>query len=259
MSIDLKYFVFDFDDNILHMDTVLHMEKKVNRKWEKIKISPEEFVHLKDHPNYRPIDNDWSKCFIEFSDEGRRKESAFIKDIQKALKKNRLGPSFDDFIECLIEARIFAIITARSHKSSTIRNGIEYIIDNVLSDDQIKEMKANIKKFREHFREHRTNNLIKSYLDECEFIGVSSPNFEIMLHQHDINVIDTPAAKMLAFKMFVKKVRSFTRRNIQIGFSDDDHKNIRSIKKVVKALETEYPKIDFSVFHAYEGEKKDVT
>jgi hypothetical protein len=259
VSIKLKYFVFDFDDNILHMDTSLHMEKKVRGKWQKVKISPEKFVYLKDHPNYRPEDNDWDKCFIEFSDEGERKEQAFINDIKKALKRKNFGPSFDDFIECIIEGRIFAIITARSHKSKTIRKGIEYIIDNVLSDQQIKEMKANIKKFREHFRKRRTNNLIRSYLDNCEFIGVSSPNFEILLHQHDINVIDTPSAKMLAFRMFVKKVRSFSKRDIRIGFSDDDHKNIKSIKKVVKALQDEYPKIDFNVFHAYEGEKKDVT
>jgi len=259
MAFKLEYYCFDFDDNILHMDTALHMEKRESSEWKKIKISAEEFVHLKEHPSYRPVNNNWNECFIEFSDHGKRKDSAFVDDIKKALTKKRFGPSFDDFIQCLIEARIFAIITARSHKSKTIRKGVEYIIDNVLTDDQKTLMKKNIRRFRKHFKKSRTNNLIRSYLDNCEYIGVSSPDFEILLNRNSINIIDTPSAKMLAFRMFVKKVRSFSKRDIQIGFSDDDHKNIRSIKKVINALEKDYPKIDFNVFHAYEGEKKDVT
>lgn len=259
MSIDLKYSCFDFDNNILHMDTNLFMERLENGKWVPVKVTPEEFVNIKSFPNYRPFENDWIKAFVEFSDKGERGEDAFIEDIKKSLDEKAYGPSYDDFIECVIEARIFAIITARSHKESTIRKGIEYIIKSVLSDTQLKEMKDNIKKYKKLFKvEVRSNNLLKFYLDQCVFVGVSSPDFEILLHQNNINVIDTPSAKMLAFRMFVKKVRSYSRRNIKIGFSDDDHKNIKSIKKLVRALELEYPKIDFSVFHTLNG-KKDVS
>lgn len=260
MGKKLKYFVFDFDDNILHMNTRLYMEKKINNSWEKVIIYPDEFVDIKEDLNFRPIDNNWNKAFIEFSDRGRRGEKAFISDIKKSLNKNSFGPCYEDFIKCIVEARIFSVITARSHSSLTIRKGVEYIINNQLTPSQLKEMKENIKSFRKIFKEQRTNNLLKSYLDQCMFfgVGIDSPDFEYFLVEHGIDGIDTPNAKKIAFKIFVERVRSYSKRKIDIGFSDDDPKNIKSIKDVIKEIEKDYPRIDFSVFHSYGGKKNQI-
>src|SRR5690606_35019183 len=98
-----------------------------------------------------------------------------------------LGPSWEDFIECLINGSLFSIITARGHESNTMRLGIEWIIDNVMSNDDLYEMYNNLLKFTYLFKEEDSfdrilrgkpsdNKLFKLYLDNCDFVGVSAPS-----------------------------------------------------------------------------------
>ena len=43
VDLELHYFAFDIDDNLFHMPTVIHMEKKVNNEWIPIDVSTSEF------------------------------------------------------------------------------------------------------------------------------------------------------------------------------------------------------------------------
>ena len=64
----MRAYSFDWDDNILHMPTMVHMEKKVGNNWEKIKITTSEYAEVKEEPNYRYPDEDIRKAFVEFDD-----------------------------------------------------------------------------------------------------------------------------------------------------------------------------------------------
>ena len=88
-GIELHYYAFDWDDNILHMPTVIHMDKKVGDEWKPVDVSTSDFAEVRnDKENYRLRNNDPSEAFSEFRDEGPRGGDAFLLDTKKALSQN---------------------------------------------------------------------------------------------------------------------------------------------------------------------------
>lgn len=248
----LLYYAFDFDDNILNMPTNIHMDKLVNGEWIPTDISTSEFALVRgDKENWRISNNNLDEGFSEFRDFGPRGVDAFRQDVEKAVSLENFGPAWGDFIECITNGSIFAIITARGHESPTIRMGIEWIIDNVLTDDQIYTMYNNLKKFDYLFRSEiesdrilrgipSKNNLVKSYLDNCDFVGISAPS-------RGGSPINPEKAKEEALLEFKKKINCFASEigfKAIIGFSDDDMKNVKHIEDLVDNLNHEsFPNI----------------
>ena len=120
-QLQLKYFMFDWDDNILHMPTKIHLDRRTAGCWEPYDVSTSEFAKLRrDTVNYRPRDGSWDAALEDFYESGSRGDDAFIEDVKVALAavlegRERPAPSFQRFKDALIESRLFAIITARSH------------------------------------------------------------------------------------------------------------------------------------------------
>jgi hypothetical protein len=246
----LLYYAFDWDDNILNMPTKIHMEHLVNGEWVQIEVSTAEFAEVRnDKDNWRI---DYNVAFIEFRDQGERGDNAFLEDAKTAISQGKLGPAWDDFIECLSNGSIFAIITARGHESGPMRKGIEWIIDNVLTEDQIYQMYNQLVKYSYIFGETNVeyerilrgqpsqNKLVKLYLDSCEYVGVSSPSRG--------GSPDNPEkAKEDALLDFKAKVNDYAKNvgiSAKIGFSDDDLKNVKHIEDLIDSLRNEqFPNI----------------
>jgi hypothetical protein len=246
----LLYYAFDWDDNILNMPTKIHMEHLVGGKWIPTEVSTAEFADVRnDKDNWRI---DYNVAFIEFRDQGERGDNAFLEDAKTAISQGKLGPAWDDFIECLSNGSIFAIITARGHESEPMRKGIEWIIDNVLTEDQIYQMYNQLMRYSYIFGEINVeyerilrgqpsqNKLVKAYLDSCEYVGVSSPSRG--------GSPDNPEkAKEDALLDFKTKVNDYAQRvgiSAKIGFSDDDLKNVKHIEDLVDNLHNEqFPNI----------------
>ena len=68
-----------------------------------------------------------------------------------------------------------------------MKKGVEWIIDNVLTESQLFEMYNNLRKFEYFYgmdsESERIltgipsqNKLVQKYLDSCEFVGVSAPS-----------------------------------------------------------------------------------
>lgn len=249
----LNYYAFDWDDNILNMPTVIHMDKLVDGDWIPIDISTSDFERIRgDRENWRIRDNNPDIAFSEFRDFGPRGDKAFIEDVQRSISDGRFGPSWDDFIECLKYGALFAIITARGHEPESIREGVEWIIDNVLSENELYEMYNNLRKFAYFYADDShydrilkgvptENKLIKTYLDRCEFIGVSAPS-------RGASPGGPEKAKenaLLAFKSRINKFAQRIDRRARIGFSDDDLKNVEQIEKLADTLHSEqFPHIE---------------
>ena len=252
----LLYYAFDWDDNILRMPTKIHMEKLVDGEWIPTQVSTAEFAEVRnDKDNWRI---NYDTAFIEFRDQGERGDLAFLEDVKSAISQSRFGPAWDDFVECLSTGSLFAIITARGHESEAMRKGIEWIIDNVLTEDQIYSMYNHLMKYAYHFGEDRgdsydrilkgqpsKNKLVQEYLDSCDFVGVSSPSRG--------GSPDNPEkAKEEALLLFQDKVNDYAKklnRKAKIGFSDDDLKNVKHIEDLYANLHKErFPNIiQFSV------------
>lgn len=249
---NLLYYAFDWDDNILFMPTVIHMDKLVDGEWIPTDVSTAEFAQVRaDKENWRILNNNPDEAFSEFRDFGPRGEVAFLEDIKKAISLKRFGPAWSDFLECLSNGSLFAIITARGHESETMRMGVEWIMDNILSEDMLFEMYNNLLKFAYIYREDdkfdkilkgksSDNPLIKSYLDNCDFVGVSSPS----RGGTPDNPEKAKEEALLSFKEKINRFASNIGAKAMIGFSDDDLGNVKHIEDLIDNLNHEqFPNI----------------
>jgi hypothetical protein len=264
---ELTYYCFDFDDNILHMNTKIHIEKlSENGTWEKNIISTSEFSEIRKNRNkWRFPNGDDNQAFAEFCDNGPRGSNAFIEDSIEAIKNKRYAPSWNKLIECLVEGNIFAIITARGHEPETIRKVIRYIIDNELTKKQKAEMVRNLLIYISKFikkhdpnKPYTSDELIEEYLDKCDFYGVTSDDFK---QYYDTDASKPEEAKEIALKMFTERVHKFGERikaKVHIGFSDDDKGNIEIIEKLFKdELSLKFRQINFNIYDTSNPKIKD--
>ena len=253
-NIELHYYAFDIDDNLFHMPTVIHMEQKVGNTWVPVDVSTSKFAEVRsDKENYRLLPGDASVS--EFRDNGPRGNKAFIEDMIVAIKNNDFGPSWGAFIKCLTKGSIFALITARGNEPSTYRKSVEYIIDNVLTDDDKFLLYSNCLKHAYLFSSHDIESfsriwrnpiskmpLIQMYLDHCDFYGVSSKTFASEFGSS--NAANPEVAKQLALDKFIERCNEYGMKigakSVSIGFSDDDPKNVEHVKKFFKEKSSFY-------------------
>ena len=246
-GISLKYMALDWDDNILHMSTLIHMDKLVDGRWVPQDVSTSEFAIVRKDADWRIRDGDPNKAFCEFRDTGPRGEMAFIDDTISAIDNGDFGPSWNAFINYLSKGTVFSIITARGHEPQTIRKAVEYIIDNVLDDDQKHNLYSHCLKFAYIFGSDYDSydripkgalsktDLIDDYLSTCEYYGVSS---QYCINRFGLGDTSNPEiGKEMAMKEFTEKVYSFGQKigaKVSLGFSDDDIKNVKHIQKIFK-------------------------
>lgn len=257
----LHYYCFDWDDNLLHMTTVIHMEKKEGESWVPFDASTEEFAKIRgDKENYRLLNNDPDAAFCEFKDEGPRKDKAFIEDVKDAISKGRFAPSWNKFIECLIDGSIFSIITARGHEPNSIKEAVRYIIETQLNQSQQDEMVQNLMSFNDEFDEP-FDMLVDEYLDLNYYFGVTSNyfmgKFKKKLGIAPGSAMNPELAKEIALKFFIEKVHKYGKEigaQVRIGFSDDDPKNVEHVEKVMRGeLSIKYP---LSTLRVYDTSKR---
>jgi len=246
----LLYYAFDWDDNILRMPTKIRMEKKIGEEWIPTDVSTAEFSEVRgDLENWRLLNPD--EAYANFRDTGPMGGDIFLEDTKKAISASRFAPAWDDFMECLSNGSLFAIITARGHESESMRKGVEWIIDNVLTEEQLFDMYNNLLKFS-YFYDISTekerilkgvpsqNELIKLYLDNCDFIGVSAPS----RGGSPDNPEKAKEDALLAFKSKVDRFAGQLGMKAMIGFSDDDLGNVAHIEDLADRLNhEEFPNI----------------
>ena len=253
---ELHYFALDWDDNILHMPTKILMDKKVGEEWKPTEVSTAKFAEVRnDKDNYRLRNDNPTEAFSEFRDTGLRGSDAFIEDTKTAISQKAFAPSWEAFIKCLSEGDLFAIITARGHEPESLRKGVEYVIDNVLTKmpslnpgySMADEMFQQLKKFQLAFRVDVPNDsnlkglpsknpLVSKYLDSCSFYGVSSPSFAKEFGEASAS--NPEVAKEIALNFFIERCDEFGKnigaKSVSVGFSDDDPKNVEHVRKFFK-------------------------
>jgi hypothetical protein len=251
----LLYYAFDWDDNILKMPTKILMDQKVGEEWLPVEVSTAEFAIVRNDPDYRVRNESFVEAFSQFRDNGPRGDLAFSEDMQMAIENNSYAPAWDDFIECLTSGCIFYIITARGHESQSMRNGVEWIIDNILTYEQASEMFYNCQRYNYLFGMKDTeerilkgkpsqNLTIKGYLDLCGFVGVSAPS-------RGGSPANPEKAKEDVFLSFCEEIQEYIDTLnekwydlgvtwvAKLGFSDDDLKNEKHVNDVLANLHHE--------------------
>ena len=242
-SPDLKYYAFDWDDNIVHMPTKIIVK---DDKGDEVGMTTDDFAEHRPHIGKKPFDYKGQTIvgfgenpFRNFRTEG---DKEFLVDAMRA----KTGPAFDDFKEAINNGSIFSIITARGHNPNTLKQGVyNYIIDgfNGIDKDQLVK---NLKKYRTFVDEEDMSDeeLIKSYLELNKYHPVSFGNEEGAQNPEEgkvramddfVNYIKAMSA-VLNKKAYLKNDISnkFVPAKPTIGFSDDDIRNVEVINKHFK-------------------------
>ena len=265
---DFKYYIFDWDDNILHMPTRIHLEKRQpDGSWRPHSVSTAAFAVVRnDHENYRPPDGVWENAFVEFQDTAGESESRFLHDTRISLERvmageSAPGPSFETLRETLREGRLFAIVTARGHESESLKKAVRLFIDVVLTDAEREEMMANLRGYRACFDGCTTfgtdEEELTYYLNLNRYHAVTNPSFKRWMAAATEGGASSGDAKPFAIRDFVEhvvKILSRTgaeslRRPISVGFSDDDVGNVRAVERYIQEeLSRRFPGIKFCVY-----------
>lgn len=232
-----KYYGFDVDDNLLHLDTVIHLEKYDNGVWEHVSVTTAEYAFIRNNENYRVCED----SFAKFSGD------MFVDDINTAIKNKKYGPSWNAFIECVTGGHIFCIITARKLEAQELREGVENMIRS-FSREQQNKLFLNVCKKLSFYSDICNTEEVSSYLDNCDFYGVSGDGF---VEKH--GAMDIQDAKKIALNEFIEK--NHINENYSIGFSDDDPHNVEHIHTFLKEKSALYNNVNMAVYDSGNGIK----
>jgi hypothetical protein len=269
---DFKYYIFDWDDNILHMPTKIQMEHlDGDGVWRPVEVSTATFAMIRtDTAHYRPPGGEWNAAFRFFQDEPG--ENHFIEDTIAALDKiacgEKPGPSFNTLRKTLREGRLFAIVTARGHSPETIKSAVRVFIDRALTDAERREMMANLRGYRRWLDRVETfgtdEEELEYYLGMCRYSAVTYDGFKERMASDPVyreklavatSVSRPELAKEFAIRDFVEHVFHMLRRtggldrSVAIGFSDDDRGNVKCVSDYIKReLSRRFDGIKFVVY-----------
>jgi len=248
-GLKLRYYIFDWDDNVVHMPTRIWMEDEEGTP---VPLSTAEFARRRGEPGLRLIGNDAKAAFREFNDEA----GDFAGDLRRAMDREAWqGPAFSEFKQAVVEGRLFAIVTARSHREETLRKGVAGFIDAVLSAEERQDMLRSLREFNSLASTPIDDEeVVNEYLRLCHFVGVSSPDFQM-----STGVEHPEEGKRYAIRRFVESTlaiaeEAFSQKgreisSISFGMSDDDKKNVVAVEALMRdELSPAYPHVKFVVF-----------
>ena len=139
---DLKYYAFDWDDNIVHMPTKIIV---LNDKGEEVGMGTEDFAEYRSKIGKGPFNYN-GETIVDFAPNAFRNfrvdgDKQFLLDAMKA----KTGPAWDDFVEAINNGSIFSIITARGHNPRTLKQAVyNYIVSDfkgISKDELLKSLK----------------------------------------------------------------------------------------------------------------------
>ena len=256
---DFKFYIFDWDDNILHMPTKIHLEQQDgNGDWHPVEVSTSVFALVRTDPRYRMPPGGRAEAFREFQDVvDDSGDLSFIRDTRAALARvkagEKPGPSFETLRKTLREGRIFAIVTARGHESETLREAVKIFIDEVLTPDERTAMMRSLRGYRwwlDKMTDFGTDEEeLDYYLSMCRYHAVTNPGFFEQMKSDDdfggryelASGSERPElAKEFAIRDFVEHVFHVLKRtgglgrSVSVGFSDDDAGNVRAVSDYIR-------------------------
>ena len=232
----MKYYAFDWDDNLMYMPTKIYLKDEDGNS---VGMSTEDFAEYRSEVGKEPFEYE-GHTIVGFDDDAFRDfkvtgDKKFLVDAMKAPT----GPAWGDFVEAVNNGSIFAIVTARGHTPSVLKNGVYNLIKKNKHGINEKELVKNLRKYREIADEDEMTDdeLIRTYLEMCKWHPVTFG---------EGSAANPEELKVSAMKQFMEYVRNLSQRLQEkaymknkisnyftpyIGFSDDDLKNVQTMKK----------------------------
>lgn len=240
-------YIFDFDDNLMFLDTEILVK---NKKGEIKKMTTSKYASFKNGNNGYFL-FDWS--FEHFCN-----DSYFPNDLEKAIKNKKFWPAIEDFKKCILNLDPFSIITARWNSRKTIMDWLEQIIENYLNKNELKQLQDNLQK---KYRIKNFKRVLKYYLLWQFIYPVNSKEFRKDFSKEVEKVWKDNISwlKTIAFKDYIENI--YVGWKITVWFSDDNEANINAIHQIIKEnfYQKYKNKITFYLYHMnLENWKKEV-
>jgi uncharacterized protein (UPF0335 family) len=209
---------------------------------EEVGMSTEDFAHYRSKigsEEFKYEDNIivgyGERPFRNFNVEGDKK---FVIDAMTA----EIGPAWSDFVEAINNGSIFAIITARGHTPSILREACYNLILSGKDGISYTELLKNLEKYRDiagYSGKQDRVEILNEYLDLCKFYPVS---------YGEGSATSPEEGKIRAMKEFISYIKNlsqeigkkaFLKNDVSnnfipeptVGFSDDDLRNVETMKK----------------------------
>jgi len=242
-SPDMKYYAFDWDDNIVHMPTKIILK---DSDGDEVGMSTDDFAQYRSKIGKENFEYKGNTITGFAEDPFRNFRTLGDKDFLVDAMRAKEGPAFSDFREAINNGSIFSIITARGHNPNTLKQAVyNYIVNNFNGIDKDQLVK-NLKKYRSFTGEDEMsdNELIKSYLSMNKYHPVSFND-----EQGAANPEEAKVRAMDDFVDYIKGMASLLNKRAwlkndignkfvpskpSIGFSDDDPRNVEVMKKHFK-------------------------
>jgi len=257
---DMKYYAFDWDDNIMEMPTqIILMDDKGNE----IGMTTEDFADYREMIGKEPFEyegheivNFAPNAFRYFTTEG---DKNFIVDAMIA----KPSAAWNDFVECLNGGSIFAIITARGHSPYILKEACYNLLISNFRGLSAEQCVKNLHKFRDFVGEETPRNMdvIREYLDMCKFYPVSygkgsaakPEELKNEALEEFINYIKE-MSQVIGKRAYLKNLVS---NNFvpKLGVSDDDLKNLQSYQRRFKKELGGEGDVDMKLYSTRGGKK----
>lgn len=274
---NLTIWIQDFDGNILNTDTPVNL---INIKTGQLVQFQGHFLdknpHLIswDNPEYKLPWYSYAEFRDYFLNEGHRWFDWLFDDVKYAVENNNFAPSFENFKNIfLINARFFAIITARGNSADNFARVFTYINENTLSEEEKKlQFKNIIKNYKLDKNITREEALYYYFWKVVNYISCNNPQIEKIMWFEKLSSSERKAkATEFVIDYYIKfyenlkwkKIKdALNWKSVSVWFNDDSVENCLDIFKIMKKIkysEKFYPEIlkKFSVFYTWESEKFD--
>lgn len=235
-------YVDDFDGNIVNAPTTFYFEEKQpDGSWKAVEVVAHDYdANRKKYmnpDNYR-FDGDMDVSYQNFSDfhEDPRHQGPdrLTKDIMYALDNHWLAPSFETFKkEVLVDAQLFAILTARANWPENLKRWIDLINKESLTKEEKEQQIENIKK--KYNKENLSNKeALKRYFDINCYFPVNNIEFQKYIGTPKLSSPEKKAWTMNRYIAYITNIIAQFQaidenKRVNIGFSDDAIENIQAM------------------------------
>jgi hypothetical protein len=236
MKPTMKYYAFDWDDNLMYMPTKIYLKDEEGNS---VGMSTEDFAEYRTEIGKEPFEYE-GHTIVNFDEDAFRDfrvtgDKKFLTDAMTAP----IGPAWDDFVEAVNNGSIFAIITARGHTPSVLKNAAYNLIQKNKHGLNKEELVKNLRKYRDLSDEEdlTDDELIKTYLEMCKWHPVSfgegsasnPEELKVSAMRQFMDYVKTLSQRLQEKAYMKNKISNYF--TPYIGFSDDDLKNVQAMKK----------------------------
>jgi len=240
MSLDaVSFYFFDFDDNIMFLETKILVLNTVTRKTKE--LSTGDFANVfqllgqpGDWQDYAMFDGSYQNFRDIPADQLKPgQKQHFVKDVEAAVSGSDdswQAPAWPLFVHACANQRPVSIVTARGHSPATLQAGVRALVDKGLLP-----------------QEPNYHTVFPVGNDDVRRDQLDDPDL----------VVTTPALKKRAIMQTVDQAleRYGAEPEHRFGMSDDDPKNVHLIISAMVECKKKYPDKRFFVINTHLGEK----